>query len=159
MRKMSSHIWFLRRATNHWSGPRHRRRSINGVDFLVFRFCQTLPAVCPLVASLATVATLTFKLGGTALVSRALCLSLALALALTLIELGPSLRGRDVRTRSITLLCNCQQRQHPSVSHLHCWVPTPLLDHPCRRFGQTEETLTCSGAPLDTSHLLDLLPI
>ena len=42
--------------------------SINGVDFLVFRFCQTPPAVCPL-AFLAAVATLTFELGGTVLVS------------------------------------------------------------------------------------------
>ena len=39
-------------------------------------------------AFLATVATLTFKVGWTILVGRVLCLFLALALALTLIELA-----------------------------------------------------------------------
>ena len=48
----------------HWRHRRSRRRSSNGVDFLVFRFCQTFPAVCPLVTFLATMATLTFRLGG-----------------------------------------------------------------------------------------------
>ena len=53
-----------------------RRRSINGVDLLVFRFCQTFPTVCPLVTFLATVATLAFKLGGPVRVSRDLCFPL-----------------------------------------------------------------------------------
>ena len=62
-----------------------RQRPINGVDFLVLRFCQTLPAFCPLVTLLATVATLAFKLGWTVLVSQgALRLALALALGLAL---------------------------------------------------------------------------
>ena len=42
--------------------------------------------------------------------------------------------------------------------HLHCSVPTPLLDHPYRRLGQIEETPTRSVAPLDTFHQLVQLP-
>ena len=45
-------------------------------------------SVHPLVAFLATVATLALELGGAVLVSGTLCVSLALALALTLIELA-----------------------------------------------------------------------
>ena len=66
-----------------------RRRSINGVDFLVLRFCWWLPAICPLVSILATVVTLAFKLGATFLVRQGvLRLTLALGLALGLIELA-----------------------------------------------------------------------
>ena len=59
------------------------------MDFLVLRFCQTLPAVYPLVTLLAAAATLAFKLGRTVLVSRGdLRLTLTLGLALDLIELA-----------------------------------------------------------------------
>ena len=54
--------------------------AVDGVDFLVFRICQALPAVFPLVTFLATMAALAFKLGWSVLVSRGtLCLSLAFA--------------------------------------------------------------------------------
>ena len=67
----------------HCRHRRSRRRSINGADFLVFRFCQTLLEVCPLVTFLATMATLAIKLGWSVPLSRGtLCLYLALALAL-----------------------------------------------------------------------------
>ena len=117
--------------------------------FLVFRFCQTLLAVCPLVGFLATVATLVLELGGAVLVSRTFCFPFGLALALALIELAVFrfVAGTSAHEASFSF-----------ASHSHCWVPTPLLDHPCRRFGQTEKTLTCSSAPLGTSHLLGLLP-
>ena len=68
---------------------RSRPCSINGVDFLVFCFCQTLPAVCPLVGFLATVGALTFKIGGAVPAIRALCLSLDLALVFALMEPFP----------------------------------------------------------------------
>ena len=73
----------------HCRHRRTRRRSVNVADFIVFRFCQTFLAVCPLVAFLATMAKLTFKLGGTVPFNRgSLRLSFALAFALGLIELA-----------------------------------------------------------------------
>ena len=47
----------------HCRHRRSRRGSINGVDFLVFRFCQSFPAIYPFVAFLVTMATLTLELG------------------------------------------------------------------------------------------------
>ena len=104
----------------HSRSRRSRRRSMNVAHF---RFCQTLPTVCPLVAFLATVATLALEHGGGVLVSGTLCFPVGLALVLGLIELAVFRCVAGTFTHEAFLsFCLCQRRQRPSVSHLHRWV-------------------------------------
>ena len=96
--------------------------------------------------------------GGAVLVSRALCFSLRLALAFALIELAVfrCVVGTSTHEASLSFASSNGVNVHRCRA---CTVGFRLNSTAiCRRSGQTEETLTCSGAPLDTSNLLPTSP-